>query len=882
MLKRFISKQLSLKKLSLKKISLKKSICIKTGVCLWLALSASQAFANLSAADLNNFGSKAELRFGTVSNFGQDGTFDAMVTLNNHSAIALPKGKTNWKIYIHSVKRILSTSSTEFTFKRLQGDLYEIAPTNAFSGLASGSSLQFPYKARGHIVSYSDYMPRAFIATSAGDSAVFANTDTENLEQFVDPFVRPEQLLRFDTPTDLYPVVTTNSRYHANVAINQIDATSENVRIIPTPKNVTYSKGSAQIDSSWTIIDVGGLAFETDYLQQRLRESGLLVNKKVLEQKNSASAPRKQVIELSIDKKFTNGEAYELNITGERIVISAGGATGIFYGVQSFLSLLPAQKAKVQAVPALRVFDEPRAPWRGMHYDLARNFHGKDSVLELAEQMGRYKLNKLHLHMTEDEGWRIEIPGLPELTDVGAFRCFDLTETKCLMPQLGNGPDKNAAGNGYLTAADFTDIVKFAAQRHIEVIPEIDMPGHSRAAIKSMEARYKKLMAAGKKAAAEQYLLSDPQDKSQYLTVQSYSDNSVNVCLPSTYAFIEKVTYELQQMYRNAGQKLNVFHMGGDEVGKGSWTASPACDQLFANNDRGVSGVADLKPYFVQRIAEITHKRGLDIMGWEDGLMYDPNNTFNRTQLVNKRIIANAWDNIWEAGVADRAHRLANNGYDVVISGSTHLYFDHPHEASAGERGYHWATRYTDLAKVFGFMPDNLYANADRTFIGAEITNLNGLVGRVLPPLEKPEHVLGMQGQVWSETIRTKQQLQTMIFPRVIALAERAWFKAEWEGDAPNIPVRDQEWREFITTLVEKELPKLEQSGAAFYLPPPGAVRINNKLKANTSLPGLAIEYSRDQGKSWASYRQDIEIGSASILLRSRLNSIASATAMLD
>lgn len=849
----------------------------KTMLCMGLVLLVSPAFANLSAADLKRFGDNAELRFGTVSNFGQDGTFDAVVTLNNHSAIALQKGKTNWKIYIHSVKRILSTSSTEFTFNHLQGDLYEIIPTDKFSGLASGKSLQFPYKARGHIVSYSDYMPRAFIANNLGDSAVFANTDTENLEQFVDSFARPEQFLRFDTPKDLYPVVTTNSRYQTNLAINQLASNSENVKIVPTPKNVTYSKGSAQIDSNWEIVEVGGLAFESDYLQQRLRESGLLVNKKI-----ATNTIKKQVIELSTDKKFTNAEAYELNITSERVIISAAGATGIFYGVQSFLSLLPVQKASVQSVPALRVFDEPRGPWRGMHYDLARNFHGKDSVLELAEQMGRYKLNKLHLHLTEDEGWRIEIPGLPELTEVGAFRCFDLTETKCLMPQLGNGPSKTTAGNGYLTAADLTDIVKFAAQRHIEVIPEIDMPGHSRAAIKSMEARYKKLMASGKKAAAEQYLLSDLQDKSHYMTVQSYSDNSVNVCLPSTYAFIEKVIYELQQMYRNAGQKLNVFHMGGDEVGKGSWTASPACEQLFANNDSGVSGVADLKPYFVQRISEITNKRGLDIMGWEDGLMYDPNNTFNREQLLNKRIIANAWDNIWEAGVADRAHRLANNGYDVVISSSTHLYFDHPYEASAGERGYHWATRYSDLAKVFGFMPDNLYANADRTFIGAEITNLNGLVGRVLPPLTKPERVLGMQGQVWSETIRTKKQLQTMIFPRVLVLAERAWFKADWEGDIPDIPARDQAWREFIATLVSKELPRLEQSGVALYLPPPGAVRVSNKLNANTSLPGLAIEYSRDQGKSWASYQQSTEIGSAPILLRSRLNSIVSATAILN
>lgn len=854
----------------------KQYILSKIMLCLCLALSAGQALANLSANDLKKFGDKAELHFATVSNFGQEGTFDAQVTVNNHSVIALPKGKANWKIYIHSVKRILSTSSTELTFKRLQGDLYEIAPTDAFQGLMPGKTLGFPYKARGHIVSYSDFMPRAFIANTAGEYAVFANTDTEDLTQFIDPFTRPEQLLRFDTPKDLYSVVTTTSRYESNLAVNLSDATAETAKIVPTPKTVTYSKGSANINHEWSIIEVGGLAFEADYLQQRLRDSGLLLNKGI---KNSSYKNR--FIELTIDKKIAKTEAYELNITSEKVVISAASPAGVFYGVQSFLSLLPAEKSATQKVPALRVFDEPRAGWRGMHYDLARNFHGKDAVMELIEQMGRYKLNKLHLHLTEDEGWRIEIPGLPELTGVGAFRCFDLTETRCLMPQLGSGPDKASAGNGYLTAADFTEIIKYAAQRHIDVIPEIDMPGHSRAAIKSMEARYKKLIAEGKKEDAGRYLLSDPEDQSQYLTVQSYSDNSVNVCLPSTYAFIEKVTYELQQMYRKAGQKLTVFHMGGDEVGVGSWTQSPACNELFANSENGVSGVADLKPYFVQRIAEITNKRGLDLMGWEDGLMYDPNNTFNREQLVNKRVIANAWDNIWEAGVADRAHRLANNGYDVVISGATHLYFDHPHEPHANERGYHWATRYIDIAKVFGFMPDNLYANADRTFIGGEITNLNALVGRILPSLEKPEHVLGMQGQVWTETIRTKSQLQTMIFPRVIALAERAWFKAPWEVDPVNTQARDAEWKTFAATLVTKELPKLEQSGLAFYLPPPGAIRIDNTLKANTSLPGLTIEFSSDGGKSWSPYQQNTSIDDGAIHLRSRLNSVVSATAIL-
>ena len=213
----------------------------------------------------------------------------------------------------------------------------------------------------------------------------------------------------------------------------------------------------------------------------------------------------------------------------------------------------------------------------------------------------------------------------------------------------------------------------------------------------------------------------------------------------------------------------------------------------------GIAGVADLKPYFVSRVADLLHKRQLTLGGWEDGLMYDKVNTFNRDQFANKQVLANAWDNIWEWGVADRAYRLANAGYQVVLSHGTHLYFDHPHEANPEERGYYWAARYTDIAKVFGFMPDNLYANADKTRNGAPIENLEALVGRALPALEKPENLRGMQGQVWTETIRTAAQLEQMIYPRLLALAERAWHKADWELNN-NQSKRLTDWHSFASS----------------------------------------------------------------------------------
>ena len=839
------------------------------------ASSFAQSAKSLSQQELVDFAQKTELRFGVITNFGDDG-MQAHIALHNKSAVALPAGEGNWRIYFHSVRRIHS-SDVGLRLTLINGDLNEIAPTKNFPGLAVGANLDFLFGSGEWLVSYSDFMPRAFIAQQGLTPAVFANTDTEDLSSFVDAFSKPEQQLRFGGKgkVDLYPITTAVSRYQDNLALSQISAKAQ--LIIPTPKSLKLGKGSIKLDATWQIRYAGRLTQEALYLQQQLKTAGLNLDS----QPDTVPASGKVILltagdapdakSFSKDENIIGEEAYILSVNSDKILLNGSDNTGAFYAVQSLLSLLPAGTAIQFDLPKLTVNDSPRFSWRGMHYDMGRNFHGKAVTLRLIEQMGRYKLNKLHLHLTEDEGWRIQIPGLPELTDVGGNRCFDLTETQCVLTQLGTGPSKSGSGNGYYTRDDFVEILKFAAARHIDVIPEIDMPGHARAAIKSMQARYKKLLAAGQKEAAEQYLLSDPVDKSNYMSVQNYTDNAINVCLPSTYAFAEKVIYELQQMYRTAGLKLVTFHMGGDEVGKGAWEQSPACKALFAKGEKGVTGVADLKPYFVSKIADITHARGLNLAGWEDGLMYDPTNTFNRKQFANEKVYANAWDNVWEWGVADRAYRLANAGYQVVLSPGSHLYFDHPYEPNPEERGYYWATRYSDTAKVFGFMPDNYYANADKTREGVPITNLEALVGRELPKLLKSENVVGIQGQLWSETVRTPEQFEQMIYPRVIALAERAWHKSDWEADKPNVQARLQEWAGFSAALVAKELPKMAASGSAFYLPPPGAIIQNGQLLANAGYAGLAVEYSVDQGATWQLYQAPVTVSVKSVQVRSRV-----------
>ncbi|MCC5825102.1 family 20 glycosylhydrolase [Alkalimonas sp.] len=829
----------------------------------WLALAGPFQ----SQQQLDDFTAGTEWFFAVETNLLPDaGRFRGRIELHNNSGITLSAGKSDWGWYFHSIRKIETTLSQGLQLEHIQGDLHRIVPTTDFAGLPTGQSIQLTFTSAPWVISYSDWMPRAFMVAGALQPAIFINTDTEDFSQFVRPMTEPEQRLRNIGDGDKFATVTAEHRFASNTKAVHTNLSPAQLqqRIIPQPVQLQHRRGQTAFDTSWQLQAQGALANELAYLTDQLhRYFGQPLN-------GQANSP---IIELRLDANLPNlkPEGYQLTIERQRIRITGFDEAGVFYGIQSLLALLPVASSDQVQLPQLTILDYPRYRWRGMHYDMARNFHGLDVTLRLIEQMGRYKLNKLHLHLTEDEGWRLEIPGLPELTEFGANRCFDLTEQQCLLTQLGTGPHSSGSGNGYYSRDDFIQLLRHAKAHHIEVIPEIDMPGHARAAIKAMEARYQRLQAAGQAEEARRYLLSEADDASEYLTVQNYNDNSINVCIDSTYAFIDKVMYELQQMYREAGLQLRVFHMGGDEVGAGSWQGAPACEQLFAEPLNGVAGVADLKPYFINRVAQLANQRGLAMAAWEDGLMADSTRPFRREQFNNSEVIVNAWDNIWEWGYGDRAYRFANAGYQVVQSAGTNLYFDHPQEAHPKERGYYWAARYTDTEKVFFYRPDHLYSNAEFTRDGTPINDLEALLGRALPALEKPDNMLGIQGQVWGETIRTAAQLEQMIYPRLIALAERAWHRADWEPNKDSTAAR-QSWQQFIQRLTSVEFTRLVQSGAGHYVPPPGAIREQGQLKANHAWPAISIEYSLDQGKSWQHYQQPLQ-QDGDIWLRSRSRS---------
>ncbi|QDX27550.1 family 20 glycosylhydrolase [Sphingomonas suaedae] len=552
---------------------------------------------------------------------------------------------------------------------------------------------------------------------------------------------------------------------------------------------------------------------------------------------------------------------YRLTVAADGVAIAASDAAGASHALRSL-----AQQAAFEAyrMRPLTVTDAPLYRHRGLHIDLGRNFHGRDQLLKLVEAMAAYKLNKLHLHLAEDEGWRIEIPALPELAQIGSKRCHDPAERSCILPQLGAGPDGRSGVNGYLSTDDYVAIVRAAAARQIEVIPSIDMPGHSRAAIVAMERRHERLMAAGKAEEANAYRLIDPADTTKYRSIQNYDDNTLNVCIPATYRFVDTVVDALAAMHDQAGVPLRTFHLGADETA-GAWVKSPACAKMIADNG---GDARNLTPRFIEKVATTLAARGIRAGGWSDGMGHtDPAN-------MPKNVLTNIWG-VLHTGAIREAHDQLNRGWDVVLSIPDLGYFDMPYAPHPQEGGYYWASRGVDTHQVFGFMPGNLPANA------ATIRDIMAQPKPIedQPVLEAGRRIAGIQGQLWSETIRTDAQVDYMLFPRLLALAERAWTPARWTpAYAPgqsygwqdarvDHAARDADWRNFAGRLAA-QFPLLERIGIAYRVAPPGARIANGVLEANSAFPGTAIEY-RTGGENWLPYRGPVAVNGP-VELRSR------------
>lgn len=784
---------------------------------------------------------------------------------------------SDWTIYFHSIRRILAVNSPEVTITHINGDLHALRPTDDFTGFAAGETKTIDFIAEYWTLYQSDFMPRYYVSAGDAESRIIANTDTDDSTAYAVPIAGDN---RKRTLQDNNVFATARTRYDANLELSRLTPEELDRAVIPTPV-VLESQGTEYLDISSGLNiqeDVQIPPASLEVLRNRLQQLGATVSP------DASAVPFTAVVDpaqfAGEDAPYGVAGGYRLDIDALGVQILGYDAAGAFHGVQTVMALLPAGISDTVRLPHVLIKDAPRFEHRGVHIDVARNFRSKEVVKRFIEQMAAYKLNKLHLHLSDDEGWRVEIADLPELTDVGGRRCHDLEEQRCLLPQLGSGPFDDNSGSGYYSKEDYIEIIRHADAHFIEVIPEIDMPAHARAAIIAMEARYRSLVQKGDQAAADQYRLRDPGDVSNYTSVQFYNDSYINPCQPSTFRFIEKVLDEMLEMHELAGQPLTAWHMGGDEAKnvhlgggyeglggttdwKGTidqsiedlpWAKSPQCQTLLAS-EPDIGGIEELGAYFARRVSDIVAQRGVStLVAWQDGLK----GIDDASELPVLETMINFWETLYWGGY-ETVNEWVAKGFSVVLSNPDYLYFDFPYEVDPEERGYYWAARSIDTKKVFSFAPENLPQNAETSL------DRDGNPFSAMSTTEQVEYK-GIQGQLWSETIRSDQHFEYMAFPRLLALAERAWHRAGWELDHQaglafdgNVTAHVDaatlalDWNRFANVLGQKELAKLDAAGVAYRVPVPGAVIEDGTLSANVEFPTLRIQY-KDKDGVWQLY----------------------------
>ncbi|MFI5136636.1 MAG: family 20 glycosylhydrolase [Sphingobacteriales bacterium] len=759
------------------------------------------------------------------------------LTITNNGKNTFPA--SGWKMFFNSAR--LMTSATVTGNARIDfvnGDLFSLTPTNTFTEIKPGESVRIEFIDEEPVVTMTDG-PEGFYVVWDTQPGKGYNTGAVTIRPFKPSYVG---------------LVTPAIIYDQNKNIKDIPE-AQLTKVFPTPVSYKESTGGVFIlDKNIKFGHSGENKAGDGYAM-------LTSSLKLLFGKDFVLYPKVDY-EKSIQINYKTGynvEGYELIVTPDGITINATTSAGAFYGIQSLKTLIPASayahpKKGIQ-IPCVEIKDAPRFPYRAFMLDVGRNFQPKSEVLKVLEVMALYKLNVFHFHLTDDEGWRLEIPSLPELTDVGSKRGHTLDAKHFLPASHGSGGEvDNKTGTGFYTRADFIEILKYAGKLHIQVVPEIESPGHARAAIKSMNARYDRLMAEGKKAEAEQYLLYDPNDKSQYSSNQYWTDNIIDVSLPSTYNFIGTVINDIVAMYKEAGAPLKTINFGGDEVPAHVWEKSPSYLTLKANHPE-IQSTADLWYYFYGRVNQLVKAKGLYLSGWEEMSLrktaldgqpfYIPNPDF-----MPEHLQAEVWNNSLGDGNEDLAYKLANAGYKTVLTCVSNLYFDMAHYKSFDEPGYYWGA-FVDIDKPFSFIPFDYFKNTKVDKNGLPI-NRNIFIGKQRLTDYGKSNIYGLQSAVWGENIESTARLEYMLLPRLLGFAERAWSKDPDWATEPNVVKSDSlyqnAWSNFLNVLGKRELPRLSyyNGGYNYRVPKPGLVLQDGKYAANIQFPGLTIRYTTD------------------------------------
>ncbi|MFC5549347.1 family 20 glycosylhydrolase [Massilia aerilata] len=804
-------------------------------LALLMALATPMAMAEAPApatqqapANLNQYASaaKLQLRWDLQRNLfttqAPHGRTQARLILTNHDSQPLPA--QGWSLYFNCLDRLQpGPLQGNLTLEQVAGSLFRLRPGPGFKGVAPGQTLAIDYNYAGLVIKLSKAPVGFYLVYDAAPDVGVAIEDFALL-----PLTRPEQLDRGTSGHK--PVVTPADTWRRNAQADLLPA-NEVPPVLPTPLHIQPGEGKLLLNAQPAIQAPAALKNEAA-LARFLFPQTLPANKGPL-------------LKLSVGtvQGQASPEAYRLTIQADSgITIVGNSAAGVAYGLQTLRDLLPLPGAKEQALNELTIVDAPRFGYRGFQLDVARNFHGKQTVFKWLDLMARFKLNKFHFHLTDDEGWRLEIAGLPELTAIGAVRGHAARPGVRLQPAYGSGPDpRDPSGSGYFSRADYIDILRYAQARHIEVIPEIEMPGHMRAAVQAMEARYRRMKAAGRKDAAK-YLLNDLEDRSTYSSAQYFTDNVINPGLDSTFSFIDHVVGQIVALHLDAGVPLRTIHMGGDELANGAWEKSPA--SLARMKKEKLATTEDLWDYFYDRVDGILRRHGVSTSGWEE-LAARKTRLAGRSKLIpNPRFTTRgftAW--VWNntRGAEDLANRLANGGYDIVLAPVSNMYLDMAANPNPEEPGVNW-NDYVELDTVYDFVPFDMLRNLSET----ARADKDGLTDY------GKGHVRGLEATLFSETVRDDGRLDYLVMPRLIALAERAWAAdPAWalETDpARSAALHRQAWSGFVNALGQRVLPRLdlEQPAVAYRIAPPGLLLDGEQLLVNHVLPGITLRYTSD------------------------------------
>ena len=513
-----------------------------------------------------------------------------------------PITNEGWTLYFNYMSlHPIYTEGDQILQTELQASYHSITPTADFQPLMPDSSRTFKLRFKGNAIRQTS-RPEGFFLIQ--DSRFKINQKPISIPCTYAPFTRPEQMKRGIVTWEKTPYA--DGAYVYDYVENILSGEEKFVQpLLPQPKKMEYTDGVCEVAKAEIVV----------------RTDANMVS-----------------------------EGYTMIITPTTITIEASDEAGIFYAKQTL-------KQWGEVVPCGRITDYPDLHHRGIMLDVVRNYYPVDSIYRILDIMAYHKLNVLHFHLSDDEAWRLEIPGLPQLTDIGSKRGYTTDESECLLPMYCGGWDPNAptTANGYITREKYIELLRYAGARHIRVIPEIDMPGHMRACKKAMG-----------------NLLTDSAfDARVYKSAQNYTDNVIDVTKPYAIEFIDHVVTEIVKMHEEAGHPLTIFNIGGDEVPRGALTKEE-------------------HQAFIDAVLEILNRYNLQPMGWEE---------ITHFCKPESKAICYSWLNS-----NTKPLEMAEAGYPVVLANANRLYFDFAYCNHHEEKGLNWGG-YTDEYRSFDWEP---------------------------------------------------------------------------------------------------------------------------------------------------------------------------------